>query len=191
MPEPYKPADRNHVHDYSKRIALFNAEFRDAIKGHVFLDYDAAFLQGANNEHSSSFKNEDLIAAIMANTQRDAGEYHIPEYKSWARTPTEVINYSSAHDNHTLYDKLVLSTDVPNNYARHEMLISMNKINAALLFTSQGGIFIHAGEEYARTKHGNPNTYNAPIAINRIDWKRAKENQDLVEYYLLRFQLLS
>lgn len=183
MPEPYKPADRNHVHDYSKRIALFNAEFRDAIKGHVFLDYDAAFLQGANNEHSSSFKNEDLIAAIMANTQRDAGEYHIPEYKSWARTPTEVINYSSAHDNHTLYDKLVLSTDVPTHYGRHENLILMNKINAALLFTSQGGIFIHAGEEYARTKHGDPNTYNAPIAINRIDWKRAKENEDLVEYY--------
>lgn len=183
LPEPYTPADRNHVHDYSKRIALFNAEFRDAIKGHVFLDYDAAFLQGANDEHSSSFKNEDLIAAIMANTQHDAGEYHLPDYKTWARTPTEVINYSSAHDNLTLYDKLVLSTDAPTNYSRHEDLIAMNKINAALLFTAQGGIFIHAGEEFARTKHGDPNTYNAPIAINRLDWKRAKENEDLVDYY--------
>ncbi len=183
LPEPYTPADRNHVHDYSDRIALFNADFRDAIKGHVFLDYDAAFLQGANNEDSSSFKNEDLIAAIMANTQQDAGEYHLPEYKTWARRPTEVVNYSSAHDNFTLYDKLVLSTDAPTDYGRREDLITMNKINAALLFTSQGGIFIHAGEEFARTKLGNPNTYNAPIEVNRLDWKRAKENEDLVDYY--------
>lgn len=180
---PYKPADRNHVHDYSERIALFNAEFRDAIKGHVFLDYDAAFLQGANDEHMSSFKNEDLIAAIMANTQPDGGEYHLPHYKTWARVPTEVVNYSSAHDNFTLYDKLVHSTDRPISYERQEDLIAMNKINAALLMTAQGGIFIHAGEEFARTKFGDPNTYNAPIKINKLDWTRAAENKDLVDYY--------
>lgn len=183
LKHPYTPADRNHVHDYSKRIALFNAEFRDGIKGHVFLDNDAAFLQGANNDEMSNFKNLDLIAAIMANTQSDAGEYFIPDYKSWARVPTEVLNYSSAHDNHTLYDKLVLSTNSPIFYGRQEHLITMNKINAAILFTSQGGIFIHAGEEFARTKHGDPNSYNAPIELNQIDWTRAEENKDLVAYY--------
>ena len=183
LKHPYTPADRNHVHDYSKRIALFNAEFRDAIKGHVFLDYDAAFLQGANNDHSSNFKNLDLIAPIMGNTQNDAGEYHIPEYKSWARVPTEVINYSSAHDNLTLYDKLVLSTGSEINYGRQEHLIAMNKINAAILFTSQGGVFIHAGEEFARTKSGNENSYNASIDVNKIDWARTEENKDLVDYY--------
>lgn len=183
LPHPYKPADRNHVHDYSERIALFNAEFRDAIKGHVFLDYDAGFLQGANDEYMSSFKNDDLIAAIMANTQADAGEYHLPHYKTWARVPTEVVNYSSAHDNFTLYDKLVLSTDRPINYDRQEDLIEMNKINAAILMTAQGGIFIHAGEEFARTKYGDPNSYNAPIELNKLDWSRATENQDLIDYY--------
>lgn len=183
LKEPYKPADRNHVHDFSEDIALFNAEFRDAIKGHVFLDYDAAFLQGANNDHSSNFQNEDLIAAIMANTQMDAGEYNLPEYKTWARSPKEVVNYSSAHDNFTLYDKLVLSTDGPTSYERQEHLVAMNKINAALLFTAQGGIFIQAGEEFARTKYGNPNTYKAPIAVNHLDWSRAQEHEDLVQYY--------
>ena len=183
MPAPYKPADRNHVHDYSENIALFNAEFRDAIKGHVFLDEDPAFLQGANNEYSSNFKNGDLISAIMANTQTDAGEYKLPEYKAWARSPKEVVNYSSAHDNLTLYDKLVLSTDGPINYYRQEHLVAMNKINAAILFTSQGGIFLHAGEEFARTKFGDSNTYNAPIAVNHLDWSRAKEYEDLINYY--------
>ena len=183
LKEPYKPADRNHVHDYSEDIALFNAEFRDGIKGHVFLAQDAAFLQGANNEETSNFRNEDLIAAIMANTQMDAGEYHLPEYKTWARVPKEVMNYSSAHDNFTLYDKLVLSTEGPDHYNQQEPLIAMNKINAAILFTAQGGIFIQAGEEFARTKYGNSNTYNASIAVNYLDWSRAQDNRDLIDYY--------
>lgn len=183
LPAPYKPADRNHVHDFSKNIALFNAEFRDSIKGHVFLDRDAAFLQGANEERVSNFTNIDLIAAIMANTRMDAGEYDIPEYKAWARVPTEVINYSSAHDNLTLYDKLILSTDSPTTQIRHEEIVEMNKISAAILMTSQGGIFFQAGEEFARTKYGNSNSYNASIAINRLDWSRAYEYSDLVEYY--------
>lgn len=183
LEEPYKPADRYNVHDFSERIALFNAEFRDSIKGDVFVEYHGAFLQGANVERVSDFSNIDLIAAIMANTQMDAGEYHLPEHKAWARTPTEVINYSSAHDNLSLYDKLVLSTDSPTTQMRHEEIIERNKINAAILFTSQGGIFFQAGEEFARTKYGNPNSYNASLAINRLDWARAKEYQDLVNYY--------
>ena len=180
---PYKPADRNHVHDYSKRIALFNAEFRDSIKGDVFKERKGAFLQGANVERVSDFTNLDLVAAIMANTQMDAGEYHIPEHKVWARTPTEVINYSSAHDNLTLYDKLISSTESPTTQMRHEEIVEMNKISAAILFTSQGGVFFQAGEEFARTKYGNPNSYNASIAINHLDWSRANDYQDLVNYY--------
>lgn len=119
----------------------------------------------------------------MANTQMDAGEYHLPEYKTWARLPKEVVNYSSAHDNLTLYDKLVLSTEGPDHYERQSHLIAMNKINAVILFTAQGGIFIQAGEEFARTKYGNPNTYNASIAVNHLDWSRAKDNRDLMDYY--------
>lgn len=183
LPSPYKPADRNHVHEFSENIAIFNAEFRDSIKGDVFLDKDAAFLQGGNADRVSNFTNIDLIAAIMANTRMDAGEYEIPEYKAWARVPTEVINYSSAHDNLTLYDKLILSTNSPTTQIRHEDIVEMNKISAAILMTSQGGIFFQAGEEFARTKYGNPNSYNASIAINRLDWSRAHQYRDIVKYY--------
>lgn len=183
LKEPYIPTDRNHVHDYSERIALFNAEFRDSIKGNIFSENEGAFLQGANIESDSNFKNIDLIASIMANTQKDAGEYHIPHNKTWARTPTEVINYISAHDNLTLYDKLVASTDSPTTKIHPEEIIKMNKISAVILMTSQGGIFFQAGEEFARTKYGNDNSYNASIAINQLDWARTDTHQDLVDYY--------
>lgn len=183
LTEGYRPADRNHIHDFSEDIAVFNADFRDAIKGHVFLGSDPAFLQGQNGRHNSSFSNTDLIASILANTEQDAGEYHIHEYKAWARSPKEVVNYSSAHDNFTLYDKLVLSTPHIHSFNRNEDLVNMNKINAAILLSSQGGIFFQAGEEFARTKYGDPNSYNAPIATNYLDWSRTKDYQDLVDYY--------
>ena len=183
LKEPYRPADRENIQYFSKNIAIFNAEFRDSIKGNVFAEKNAAFLQGANIERVSDFANIDLVAAIMANTRMDAGGYEIPEYKAWADLPTEVINYSSAHDNFTLYDKLVLSTDSPTTQMRHEEIVEMNKISAAILMTSQGGVFFQAGEEFARTKYGNPNSYNASIAINRLDWARANDYTDLVDYY--------
>ncbi len=183
LKEPYTPADQNHIHDFSKRIAVFNAEFRDSIKGDVFTGYSGAFLQGANSERTSNFKNEDLIASILANTQRTAGEYKLPAHKVWARVPTEVITYSSAHDNYTLYDKLALSTGHLKYQDPEDRIVAMNKINAAILFTSQGGIFFQAGEEFARTKYGNPNSYNASIAINHLDWTRAAKFDDIVQFY--------
>ena len=39
------------------------------------------------------------------------------------------------------------------------------------------------GEEFARTKDGMEDSYNAPIAINRLDWEQAWKNRELVEYY--------
>ena len=40
-----------------------------------------------------------------------------------------------------------------------------------------------AGEEMARTKLGDHNSYKSPSNINRIDWNRLEEYADLVEYY--------
>ena len=54
---------------------------------------------------------------------------------------------------------------------------------AALYMTCQGNLFFLSGEEFARTKNGMEDSYNAPIALNRLDWKQAWENQSLVEYY--------
>lgn len=183
LAENYKPADQNHIHDFSENIAVFNSHFRDAIKGDVFTGASGAFLQGSNSDHHSNFKTVDLISAILANTQNQAGEYKFPKHHVWARVPTEVINYSSAHDNYTLYDKLLLSTGQFKYKCPEDKIIAMNKINAAILLSAQGGIFLHAGEEFARTKYSNPNSYNAPIAINRLDWARTKKHKELLDFY--------
>ena len=61
----------------------------------------------------------------------------------------------------------------------------MNKISAALIFTSQGMPFIQAGEEFARTKIDEDgkfvdNSYNSPDSVNKLDWRRVQKYKDLL-----------
>ncbi|MER2063068.1 MAG: type I pullulanase, partial [Alkalibacterium sp.] len=181
--EPNKPADKFHVGELVDGIALFNDEFRDAIKGPVFDERAGGFLQGANGYEHSSYSTRDLVASILANTQSDVGRFRLPEEKQWARNPAQVVTYSSAHDNLTLYDKLIKSTQAEPDYRRDETVIQLNKINAALLFTSLGGIFMQAGEEFGRTKFGDENSFKSSISINKLDWGLTQKNKDLLAYY--------
>ncbi|MCC2728209.1 type I pullulanase, partial [Blautia sp. MSK22_86] len=40
-----------------------------------------------------------------------------------------------------------------------------------------------AGEEFARTKHGEGNSFKSSWQLNKIDWTRALEQEELVDYY--------
>ena len=95
------------------------------------------------------------------------------------KAPSQIITYVSAHDNQTLWDKL--SETMPE--AGEEERLRLNRMAAALYMTCQGTIFFLSGEEFARTKDGLEDSFNAPIALNRLDWEKAWENRELVEYY--------
>ena len=66
---------------------------------------------------------------------------------------------------------------------RDEKLVAMNKLAAALTLTSQGIVFMQAGEEFARTKFGDENSYVSPTSLNQLDWQRAADYAYLVSYY--------
>lgn len=93
------------------------------------------------------------------------------------KAPSQVITYVSAHDNWTLWDKL------EKTISDEEERIRINKMAAAMYMTCQGNLFFLSGEEFARTKDGLENTYNAPIELNRLDWERAYRYTDLRTYY--------
>ena len=54
---------------------------------------------------------------------------------------------------------------------------------AAVYMTCQGTLFFLSGEEFARTKGGMEDSFDAPVSLNRLDWSLAWKNHDLVEYY--------
>ena len=102
----------------------------------------------------------------------------------WATSPSQIVNYASCHDNLTLYDKLVASVYGDDEYAyRHEDLVEMNKLSAAIVMMTRGTPFMLAGEEFARTKDGDENSYKSSVKINQLDWSRLKSYTSLVDYY--------
>ncbi len=162
------------------QIAAFSDDMRDGIKGHVFTTTAPAFVNGGQGfEETIKFG----IVASTANDQVDSSKV-ANQTKAWANEPYQTINYASAHDNFTLWDKL----QTTNPEASRDELVQMNKMSAAIIYTSQGIPFMQAGEEMARTKVNedgtfNENSYNAPDSVNQIDWERKVEYSDLYDYY--------
>jgi pullulanase len=64
-----------------------------------------------------------------------------------------------------------------------ENIAKINKMAAGIYMTAAGIPFFQAGEEFLRTKYGEDDSYKSSAKINMLDWKRAYENKDVVEYY--------
>lgn len=189
------PANKENLKSL-KGIAAFNDTFRDSMKGFVFEEKSVGFIQGGNQETLKSdeprqYRDEDILASIQANCNLKTTKKATYEKDAWAKNPSQVINYVSAHDNLSLWDKLVISTDSGNSKEREEKdyinrkeeLVKMNRLAAAFVLTSQGIPFFQAGEEFARTKLGDENSYQSDISINQLDWSRLNTFSDLNDYY--------
>lgn len=156
-------------------ITAFSDDIRDGLKGSVFEDDDTGFVSGkANMEESIKF-------GVVGSIQHPQIDYEAMNYSDapWADEPWQAISYVSCHDNHTIYDKLKLSR--PD--ASEQEIIAMDKLANAIVMTSQGTAFMHAGAEMLRTKNGKDNSYNLPDAINQIDWNWKVEHSEVVGFY--------
>lgn len=93
-------------------------------------------------------------------------------------SPAQSINYVECHDNATAYDKIRMCVyeEGEKNWKKRSKLL----ISAVLL--AQGIPFIHAGQEFLRTKDLRHNTYNAPDSINHMDYELKDKNIDVVEF---------
>ncbi len=156
-------------------IAAFNDDFRDALKGNHSNKKSKGFVSGLD------LREESIKFGVVAAVQHPEIVYDYVETSKmpWAAQPGQCVNYASCHDNYTLWDKLKLSAPK----ATDEELRKMVKLAGALILTSQGIPFIHAGAEFCRTKGKNHNSYKSPDSVNQIDWKRKKEYFDVFEYY--------
>lgn len=101
-----------------------------------------------------------------------------------AKSPSQIINYVSAHDNLTLWDKLMATLKSGKSFMEYDQdVVRANKMAAAICCTCQGRLFFLLGEEAARTKCGDENSYQSAPVINQLDWKRMYDYGELMEYY--------
>lgn len=159
-------------------LAMFNDNIRDAVKGHVFYREQTGFVNGMPDmEEEIKFS---IVGATHHSQALDGKE------ESWAGSADQSINYVSAHDDLTLWDKLSITNPEDSTEVRK----AMNRLAAAIVFTAQGIPFIQAGEEMLRTKPSldkekvyENNSYNSPDSVNSLKWGRKKDYLDVVEYY--------
>jgi pullulanase len=148
-------------------IGQFNDKTRDSIKGGVFNDNEPGFVNGALDK-------ADLVkGGIVGGISFDGISSH------YAISPEQSVNYVEAHDNLTLWDKLLKTSGSESDETR----IKMHKLATAIVLTSQGVPFIHAGQEYLRTKDGDHNSYKSPDSVNQMDWARKHQYQAVSDYY--------
>lgn len=145
--------------------AYFNDDYRDAIKGETFNNMALGYVSG--NFHLK----QRIISGLLGNAD-------------WALSPEQTVNYCEAHDNHTMWDKLMLSAQNCHNEDRKKMA----RLAGALVLLAQGVPFIHAGQEMLRSKalgdgQYEGNSYRSPDSVNSIKWDLLSENEREAEYF--------
>ena len=56
------------------------------------------------------------------------------------------------------------------------------RLAVSIVLLSQGVPFLHAGQEFCRTKNGDSNSYRSGDDINKLDWEKRAELCEDVEY---------
>ena len=142
------------------RIAFFSDDMRDTLRGSTFEKLGKGFANGGKSD-------DRLINAIK-------GGINLRSYIA----PNQLIQYVEAHDNNTVFDHFNITNSEDSLVDR----IKMQNIATTLVILSQGIPFLHAGQEFFRTKLGHENSYNLSDEINKFDFDRANDFKDNIEY---------
>ncbi len=129
-------------------------------------------------------------------------------YGPSSRGPLNSINFLTSHDGFSLYDLVSYETkrnhdNGEDNRDGEQHNLSWNsghegdpsppdvqrlrrrriRTAAGLLLLAQGVPMLTAGDEFARTQHGNNNSWCQDNEIGWVDWSLAETNQDLLRFF--------
>ncbi|MDY0210382.1 MAG: type I pullulanase [Acholeplasma sp.] len=162
--------------DDMPNVAAFNDVIRNAIRGNNNGE-GKGWVQGNNASKT------DVLGGIQGTN--GFGYTNV--------SPNQTVNYVSAHDNSTLADQIALTANKPEAVRKY-----MQTQSNAIVFTSQGIPFIHAGAEFMRSKPDesmdngyNHNSYNASDLVNQINYTYKVKYHDVFESYKQLIKLRS
>jgi len=179
--------------------ASFNDKFRNEVKGQN-PNNGLGFIFG---KWQREYSQETLQRFVMGSLRTFGGQYTNVSHN---------INYLECHDDLTLGDFIRLGSgiveenDVITNRETNAHVtrrqLTLNKLAALFLFTSQGITFIHQGQEWGRSKviaetealdadvgKIDHNSYEKDNETNWLNWDEKEINGELVEYYKGLIQL--
>ncbi len=151
------------------RIAHFNDGIRDGLKGSVFKAEENGWASGRPSNK----------AEVMSGITGEI-EYSRTIVGSWgASSPQQSVSYVEAHDNLTLFDKLKSSMPTSSDAERKRVFA----LASSVAILAQGVPFIHAGQEFMRSKGGDENSYKSPDSVNSLKWNDREKNAAMVNYF--------
>ncbi len=143
-----KLAQKENLRRLNNRIGAFCDATRDLVKGGLSAAEQRGFVNGGG-------MTAELLEPCLKGWAGEYGRFSV-------QAPSQTITYLSAHDDWTLWDKLVYTLDKAKDFDHSsENVIRANRLAAAINFCCQGHLFLLAGEEYGRTKCGVRNSYNS------------------------------
>jgi secreted pullulanase len=175
--ESVTPADQDWM-DQTNSVVCFSDEIRNELKSGHGIEGEPRFVTGGARPIQNIFNN--VIAKPDNMTEDDPGD---------------VLQYVTVHDGLTLHDMIAYSIKKDPKDHQEEIHKRIRLANAIVL-TSQGAAFLHAGQEYGRTKQwfsSTPperefmkadefeypylirNSYDASAAVNMFDWDKVTE----------------
>ncbi|MBG9543954.1 type I pullulanase [Cytobacillus firmus] len=164
IPEDRKASIRNQ--EKLPGIGQFNDWFRDSIKGSTFNLYDKGYALGNDHYYDAA---KQVLAGSIGLEKKEKGIF---------LSPSQSVNYVESHDNHTLWDKILVCSENADLITQQKK----HRLATVMVLLSQGIPFLHSGQEFYRTKGGNGNSYRAPDSINQLDWERKSLYFNNVEY---------
>ncbi|MBQ7326196.1 MAG: type I pullulanase [Clostridia bacterium] len=186
MQNSYDPSLKAATQQYISMIKPTNggigavAVFNDIIRTGLKAESDDA-TKGYINGDASSWKRDRVLFGVNGGIGATAGA-------NWKTETAMVVNYMSAHDNSTLWDKLT----VANGNSSKQTRLAMNRLGATILFVSKGIVFFQAGEEMLRTKPNDKydtgydhNSYKSSDEINNLKWNTLSTTSD--EYKMFQY----
>ncbi len=156
----------------SSNIAGFNANSRNAMNGN-----DSFTMKGWFQGNSASSFANTLKRGAIGKFQSDAD----------TKYPNQSVNYVDCHDGITWWDNIIMTQEgglrTPDaSYDKTDAKYRAQlRTTFTYLFTAQGIPFTLAGTEFARSKHGNGNSYNRGD-LNMFDWTRIETYAQEVAY---------
>ncbi|MBP3040373.1 pullulanase [Bacillaceae bacterium Marseille-Q3522] len=171
--------------DKTDHVGVFSDEIRNELKSGFGSEGEPRFITGGARNIDLIFNN---IKGQPSNTAED--------------DPGDMVQYIEAHDNLPLYDVIAQSIKKDPAFPENDLEIHKRiRLGNAMILTSQGTAFIHAGQEYGRTKQwlaegvpeqkyhtladesGQPfehpyfihDSYDSSDAINKFDWAKATD----------------
>ncbi|WP_226642585.1 pullulanase-type alpha-1,6-glucosidase [Microbulbifer variabilis] len=179
-------------------VGTFNDRLRDSVRGgNPFGGYEEqGFATGLFTDSNGKFEGENERATLLtlADKVRVSLAGNLADYPfedangniitgseliyngqptGYTADPQESINYIAAHDNETLFDAIQIKASQSADLGER---VRIQAFSNSLVLFAQGVPFIHAGQDFLRSKSMDRDSYNSGDWFNALDFSLASDN---------------